>query len=207
MQCRANRIVSVPQNETSPIMQYGPLSAKDILEEMQDRALREPRQKPAEQAVGQPAATKQLNLPVLLAPNGRAFVEGAFSAILHRPPDAQALVHYGDQLASGAQSKIEILGQLRYSREGRKIGAKVPGLLRRYVVLHSYRLPRVGPLIGKLVRVLLWPLRLRRSHLELLSSVAVLHGTDRPAAERCRAPGAAAFQYTDRPTGCARAGD
>lgn len=55
------------------------------------------------------------------------FVTTAYIAILHRLPDPGGHQHFLDLLRSGCH-KVDILGRLRYSPEGRKVGAKLPGL-------------------------------------------------------------------------------
>jgi hypothetical protein len=49
-------------------------------------------------------------------------------------------------LGAGA-SKIEVLGDLRYSDEGRRVGARVPGLAPRYLLAKLGRLPLIGYLV------------------------------------------------------------
>ncbi len=71
------------------------------------------------------------------------FVDQAFRSILKRPPDPAGFEAHVRLLGSGA-SKIEILGNLRYSAEGRAIGARIPGLLPRYVLAKLHRVPVLG---------------------------------------------------------------
>lgn len=72
-----------------------------------------------------------------------AFVDQAFHALLKRMPTA---VESGAQvaaLAAGA-TKAEILGNLRWSAEGRRIGVRVAGLLPRYASAKLRRIPLLG---------------------------------------------------------------
>lgn len=156
------------------IAQHGNLSPNDIVEEMQEQAHRASLRNGARSPMGQTATLNEAHLPALLVPNGAAFVERAFNTILHRPSDPNGLTYYASQLATGERSKIEILGKLRYSWEGRKVGTKIPGLLSRYVLLRSFRLRGIGPSINLLVQAIRWPRQMRRSQAELLSGIAAL---------------------------------
>ena len=71
------------------------------------------------------------------------FVDQAFRSILKRPPDPAGFEAHVRLLGSGA-SKIEVLGNLRYSPEGRAIGARIKGLLPRYALAKLYRIPVLG---------------------------------------------------------------
>jgi hypothetical protein len=73
----------------------------------------------------------------------RAFVDQAFRALLKRPPDeswSEVQVH----LLAGGASKAEVLGNLRYSSAGRRIGTRVRGLLPRYALAKLARVPVLG---------------------------------------------------------------
>ena len=61
------------------------------------------------------------------------FLNQAFVALLRRPPDPAGLEAQMRLLVAG-RSKIEILGNLRWSPEGRDIGVHVPWLLPRYIL-------------------------------------------------------------------------
>lgn len=71
------------------------------------------------------------------------FVDQAFRALLKRPPDSSGFDAHVRLLISGG-SKIEVLGNLRYSPEGRALGVRVDGLLPRYMLTKAYRLPVIG---------------------------------------------------------------
>ena len=72
-----------------------------------------------------------------------AFVDAAFRALLKRAPDDAGSAAQVRLLAAGA-SKAEILGNLRWSSEGRRIGTRVRGLLPRYVLAKLGRVPALG---------------------------------------------------------------
>ncbi|MFM0152453.1 glycosyltransferase [Paraburkholderia sediminicola] len=63
----------------------------------------------------------------LLTQDGDAFLHFAYRSILNRVPDPEGLKYYAARLAGGIE-KIEILGQLRQSKEGIDQAAVVNGL-------------------------------------------------------------------------------
>lgn len=77
----------------------------------------------------------------------RDFLTNAYGAILGRWPDQGGVNHYLAQLRSGGLSRVEIAGRLRYSREGRKRGVAVKGLLRSFAVATVFRIPLLGPVL------------------------------------------------------------
>lgn len=72
------------------------------------------------------------------------FVINAYRGILRRHPDRVGMSAYLNDLRSGRRSKIEILGRLRYSPEGRGKRVQVAGLLLRFLVQSAYHLPVIG---------------------------------------------------------------
>lgn len=73
----------------------------------------------------------------------RAFIDHAFRALLKRPPDDAGSEVQMRLLAAGA-AKAEVLGNLRWSPEGRRIGTRVRGLLPRYLLAKLVRVPVFG---------------------------------------------------------------
>jgi SAM-dependent methyltransferase len=70
------------------------------------------------------------------------FIDVVYQTLLRRPPDPKGSDGYLDALRSGALSKVEILGNIRFSEEGRRQGVHVDGLLLPYK-LHRWRHLRV----------------------------------------------------------------
>lgn len=91
-----------------------------------------------------PGPGASVSLASLLASRGDAFVDNAYLAILLRLPDVQGRSHYLSSLASGRLTRISFLGALRYSTEGRKAGANVPGLAFRFALDQACQLPLLG---------------------------------------------------------------
>ncbi|HEY0178296.1 MAG TPA: methyltransferase domain-containing protein [Dokdonella sp.] len=79
----------------------------------------------------------------LTGPDHRAFVERAFRALLKRPADEAGAERQIALLAAGA-AKAEVLGDLRWSPEGRRLGVRVHGLLPRYLLAKLSRVPLLG---------------------------------------------------------------
>jgi O-antigen chain-terminating methyltransferase len=80
----------------------------------------------------------------LMAYEDREFIQNAYLAILRRPADPGGLENYLG-LLRGGMPKIEILGVLLNSAEGRRASSRVIGLPWRYRLLLAARLPLVGP--------------------------------------------------------------
>ena len=76
----------------------------------------------------------------------RAFVDHAFRAILKRTPERREVDTLLLLLSKGSP-KAELLGNLRWSPEGRSIGVHVRGLLSRYILAKGARIPVLGFLI------------------------------------------------------------
>jgi SAM-dependent methyltransferase len=76
-----------------------------------------------------------------------AFLKAAYRGLLGRVPERDGLDHYLGALRSGRLGKIDILGRLRYSAEGRARGVRVQGLLRRYLGRLLFRVPLAGALL------------------------------------------------------------
>ena len=79
----------------------------------------------------------------LVGVDHRAFLDQAFRSVLKRPPDDAGSELQARRLGAGA-SKAEILGNLRWSPEGRRVGVHVRGLLPRYLLAKAARVPVLG---------------------------------------------------------------
>ena len=89
------------------------------------------------------------------------FVDNAFRVVLGRPPDPVGFDAHVRMLIAGA-SKIEVLGNLRYSGEGRRAGVRIPGLLPRYAMVKLFRVPVIGYLAEWFVALLGLPAIVRQ---------------------------------------------
>lgn len=80
--------------------------------------------------------------------HGDDFVDVAYHALLRREPDATGRAKFVDALRSGQLDRIEVLGCLRYSAEGRAVGVNVPGLLLPDLLRRAQQVPLVGRIVG-----------------------------------------------------------
>jgi O-antigen chain-terminating methyltransferase len=76
------------------------------------------------------------------------FVATAYRVLLRRPPDAEGVGHYLAALRNGYLSKVQILGEIRFSAEGRKADVHVDGLMIPFKLHGLRRIPVVGRLIA-----------------------------------------------------------
>ena len=83
------------------------------------------------------------SLDEILALGDEAFVYAAYRAVLGRHPDSEGFAYYLNRIRSGV-GKLEILGQLRASKEGAKYAANVPGLNEALKRDKWRRLPYLG---------------------------------------------------------------
>jgi len=76
--------------------------------------------------------------------HGPDFIDNAYNSILRRAADSQGKKVYLSKLQNGILTKIDILGRLRYSREGRNKRVPVKGLLRSFIVQSLFKIPVLG---------------------------------------------------------------
>lgn len=84
-----------------------------------------------------------LDLGPLMARQGADFVRHVYLELLGREPDDHASF-YAAALQEGRLSKLEILGGVRFSDEGKAAGRAVPGLKPRFLITRAYRVPVLG---------------------------------------------------------------
>jgi hypothetical protein len=104
------------------------------------------RRKPAILPVAASVAAERhttFSIAELCQSHSAAFIRQAYGVLLRREPDKASFDRYMKMLANG-HSKVEILGNLRWSAEGRDNAVRVPGLLSRYLVAKLGRVPVLG---------------------------------------------------------------
>jgi hypothetical protein len=126
-----------------------------------------------------PIASGGTSIPELARFAGPAFVDNAYRTILGREPDAAGFAQQMAALGAGA-NKIEILGDLRYSAEGRQRNVPIPGLRPRYLVAKLGRVPVAGAIVQWIVAALSLPHLLRHQR-ATEASLAVNFGEIRSA--------------------------
>lgn len=105
-----------------------------------------------------------------LAYHDEDFIRNAYRALLGREPDAEGATRYLARLRSGQLSRIEVLGRIHHSPEGKAAGVRVEGLLVPFAVRTARRVPVLGRLLG--IVQYLWRLPdLARNHEVLESAV------------------------------------
>lgn len=100
-----------------------------------------------------PAASRlpdkdQFALADFLGFNDQDFVDVAYRRLLRRPANDKGCREYLDALRSGAIGKVEILGMIRFSAEGRRNAVHVDGLLLRYKLRRWRRRRVIGWFLG-----------------------------------------------------------
>ena len=110
-----------------------------------------------------------LDIPALMALDDRTFVEAAYAALLRRRPDDAGMRSHLAALTAG-QSRVTVLGALRYSPEGCRVAVPVPGLRGRLMMHRLYRLRFVGRVLRTLTGIVALPGLMRDTgqlHVEL----------------------------------------
>lgn len=92
-----------------------------------------------------------------LALGSEAFLDAAYRNVLNRPPDAKGAASFRRALRTGRRTKVEVLGRMRYSTEGRRHRVEVPGLFIALAFASAYRLPVAGPLLAGMASLLRLP--------------------------------------------------
>ncbi len=80
----------------------------------------------------------------LLLFHGPEFIDKAYISILSREPDVEGGAIYLDKLQNGRLTKIDILGRLRYSKEGRLKKVYIKNLLFPFLLKTSFKIPVLG---------------------------------------------------------------
>jgi hypothetical protein len=117
-------------------------------------------------------------LDELVHVHGEEFVERAYVCLLKRRPDAAALLQTIDRLYRG-DSKIAVLGDLRWSAEGRRQGMRVDSLRLRYVFWRITQWPVIGAVVERVALIAALPSIAR----EQRRLGQLLHDTESASAE------------------------
>jgi SAM-dependent methyltransferase len=84
------------------------------------------------------------------------FLTRVYRGVLRRHPDGTGFASFLEQLRRGSMSKVEALGRIRYSAEGRAAHVPVTGLAPRFAL----RMMRRIPLLGRIVAIVQYLVRL-----------------------------------------------
>jgi len=91
-----------------------------------------------------PRHAHEFGLLDLLALPDTEFVEAAYQTLLRRAVDEDGRSSYLNALRNGELTRVEVLGALRWSAEGRQKSIRMPGLRARYVLARARRIPVLG---------------------------------------------------------------
>lgn len=90
---------------------------------------------------------REYALGEILAFSDMDFVSTVYQIVLRRDPSQGELAHYLALLRDGSVSKVEIVGEVRWSREGVARGVHIDGLLLPYTIRKWERRRFVGPVL------------------------------------------------------------
>ncbi|EWY41506.1 hypothetical protein N825_27800 [Skermanella stibiiresistens SB22] len=110
------------------------------------------------------------------------FVVNAFYAVLRRAPYANEFRRRLDELRGG-MSKVELVGRLRMSPEGRRVGTRIDGLMLPLAVQLGYKVPAAGYLFRGGTALVGMPRILAQMGRTTAFVMARLRGIDRNLAE------------------------
>ena len=71
-------------------------------------------------------------------------MNNAYLGILRREPDPQGYEFYLHKLRTGEMSKVDILGRLRFSPEGRAKSVRIKGLSHNFLLRNVFKIPIIG---------------------------------------------------------------
>jgi O-antigen chain-terminating methyltransferase len=108
---------------------------------------------------------KEYDLSDFLKYHDTEFIQYAYSTILRRQPDKEGFEYYLTHLRNGTLNKIEMLGRLRYSPEGKSNNVKIKGLIIPFVFNVISKIPVVG-----------YPVRLSTALIRLPNTLKNLQG-------------------------------
>jgi len=106
-------------------------------------------------------ASKKYDFSELLTFHNLDFIANGYAAILRRVPDLKGRDYYLSRLQDGTLSKAEILGRMRFSKEGRSHKIKVSGLFFPFIVQSSFKIPLLGRFLRIIVGIFNLPQILR----------------------------------------------
>lgn len=96
---------------------------------------------------GEMESKAEYELGDFLASHGEALVRNAYRALLGREPDVEGLAAYARALSLRRRSRVEVIGRIRYSSEGRARAVRVRGLPLSFAFDTACRIPLVGRLL------------------------------------------------------------
>jgi len=90
------------------------------------------------------------------------FIENVYLTLLKREPTHQELNNYLNLLRNGKKSKAQVITNIRYSEDGKKVAVKLLGSKKRYLISILSSLPIFGYLLKSLITLLTLPKLIKR---------------------------------------------
>jgi O-antigen chain-terminating methyltransferase len=100
---------------------------------------------------------KQYHVNELLKFHDDEFVTNAYRAILGREPDQDGMNLLLSRLRQGKSTKIEILGRLRFTPEGRRNKIAFQGMLLSFAVQSAFKIPILGYIFRVIIGIINLP--------------------------------------------------
>jgi hypothetical protein len=94
------------------------------------------------EAAAEHKSARRYHIDNLLKYDDQEFVWNVYLALLKREPDEEGLQRHLRELRSGRANKIDVLGRVRYSAEGKRKNVPIDGLRARAAVRRLYRAGR-----------------------------------------------------------------
>ena len=146
------RFLSLLRDEVARLrgtMNYAPRSSERLEQNSHSAGSAPPASIPRlPESAGDLPDKQRYSLADFLCYQDEDFVRNGYSGILRRSPDTQGFTDFIGALRAGKLSKVEILGHLRFSREGRQVGVPIDGLAVPFAVRKLRRVPVIGRLVG-----------------------------------------------------------
>jgi hypothetical protein len=96
----------------------------------------------AQAEAAQHKSARRYHIDQLLKYDDQEFVWNVYLALLKREPDEEGLQRHLRELRSGRANKIDVLGRVRYSAEGKRKNVRIDGLRARAAARRLYRAGR-----------------------------------------------------------------
>ncbi len=93
--------------------------------------------------------------------DNEVFIKNAYKSILRRDTDEQGFNFYLSMLKNGTLNKIQVLANLRYSKEGKEKKTNIKGLYLSYLATKLYKIPIMGYAIRWITAIIKMPLIMR----------------------------------------------
>jgi SAM-dependent methyltransferase len=151
------RIRNEVEKRTSRDARTKPVGPAPERNRVADEALRDTVQLGRVEEAASPFAPKdRYAVDDFLSYHDEEFLTRVYRGVLRRHPDATGFASFLEQLRRGSLSKVEALGWIRYSAEGRAARVPIVGLAPRFAL----RIVRRIPLLGRIVAIAQYIVRL-----------------------------------------------